>query len=48
MTYNDSDVNTEKKVHSDGKKVAQISILATKITIQWWLNLIIKESKQTI
>ena len=38
----------KEKVHIDCKKGAQISILANKIPTQWWPNIIIKESKQTI
>ena len=38
----------EEKVHIDCKKGAQISILANKMTTQWWPNIIIRESKQTI
>ena len=48
IAYNDSGVNTEKKVHIDCKKGAQICILANKIATQWWPNIITKESKQTI
>ena len=38
----------KEKVHNHCEKGAQISILANKIATQWWCNIIIKESKQTI
>ena len=38
----------KEKVHIDCEKRAQISILANKIATQWWPNINIKESKQTI
>ena len=38
----------KEKVHIDCEKGLQISILAKKIATQWWPNIIIKESKQTI
>ena len=38
----------KEKVHIDCEKDAQISILANKIVTKWWLNIIIKKSKQTL
>ena len=38
----------KEKVHIDCEKVAQVSILTNKIETQWWPNIIIKESKQTL
>ena len=38
----------KEKVHIDCEKDAQISILANNILTQWWLNIIIKKSKQTL
>ena len=37
-----------EKVHINCNKAAQIKILANEIVTKWCLNLIIKESKQTI
>ena len=38
----------KEKVHIECEKCAQISILPNKIATQWWSNIIIEESKQTI
>ena len=38
----------KEKVHIDWEKGVQISILANKIKTQWWPDIVIKESKQTI
>ena len=37
----------KEKVHIDCEEGAQISIFTNKIAIQWWPNIIMKESKQT-
>ena len=38
----------KEKVHIDCEEGTQISILANKMATQWWLNIIVKESKQTM
>ena len=38
----------KEKVHIDCEKGAQVNILANKMATQWWLNIIVKESKQTL
>ena len=38
----------KEKVHVDCEKGVQISNLLSKIATQWWPNIIINESRQTI
>ena len=42
------ELTQREKVYIDWEKGTQISILANKITTQWWPNNIIKEPKQNI
>ena len=48
MNIGDQGLIQKEKVCIHCEKGAQLNILASKIATQWWPNIIIKQSKQTI